>query len=252
MHTFRFLIFLLCCYPWISITSSQQAYGGPEVYYVQRKREGGSWQNGWVGGVRIGYDRIKRYGIYVGGDALYSWGRLKGKGPEDTSLKSNFMDASIEGRLGYTFQQKAERQFSFTPYLGGGYLVETNNFIDPSPLKLHTQTRFSYACAGFLSSMNVSPQFAVGLNFKAKYMIDGRHYISHDPEHEPVDMLVKNEMQYRVEIPIVYRWCERYDYGVVPFYEYRHYGGQASFPFDFLDTKLNLYGITLKFIYYLD
>lgn len=255
MTALRFLIILICGYSWTALSGldySQQAYAGPEIYYVQRKREGGSHQNGWVGGLRFGYDRIKRYKLYFGGDALFSWGRLEGKSGAGNSLKSNFMDASIEGRIGYTFQQKEGNQISFTPYLGGGYFVETNNFISPSLLKLHTQTRFSYACAGFLSSMNLTDEFNIGLNFKAKYMLDGKHYISHDPEHDPVDMPIKNEMQYRVELPIVYRWCGRYDFGLVPFYEYRHYGGQASYPFDFLDTKLNLYGATLKFIYYLD
>lgn len=37
--------------------------------------------------------------------------------------------------------------------------------------------------------------------------------------------------------------------GLVPFYEYRFYGHRANFPFDFLETKLKLYGATLKLHY---
>ncbi|MBA3721638.1 MAG: hypothetical protein H0W88_04480 [Parachlamydiaceae bacterium] len=231
------------------LTQNHIFYAGPEIYYVNRLREKGAKQKGWVYGGRVGYDRIKRNRIYWGLDAVYAGGRLHGHSSKGSELKSNFYDANIEGRIGYTFQQKRSCRIFVTPFLGGGYGEETNNFVHPSPLTIHTQIKYGYVCGGFLSGMSVGCDWFIGLNFKAKYLIDAKNKISHDSEFDDVTMRVKNEMQYRVELPVVYKWCYGFDFGVVPFYEYRHYGQQVNFPFDFIETKLNIYGATFKLIY---
>lgn len=270
MHAFRFLsnlsLFLtFCSQPIFGLCLSEtesnaccieeikcvkrcphRIYVGPEAYYLRRDREGGTRQEGGVYGARAGYDYIKRYCFYVGGEAAYGRGRLHGHSGTGHRLKSTFIDASIEGRVGYTFQQKEGCRFAFTPFVGGGYIVEKNNFIHPTPITVHFRTECSYVTAGFLSSMTCSPCFDIGINFKAKYMIDARNQVSHDADSDVHKMLIKNEMHYRVDLPLTYYLCSDFALSLVPFYEYRHYGNQANFPFDFLDTQLNMYGVTLK------
>lgn len=241
-----FFIFLLA-FNW----TLDALYIGPEVYYIQRERKEGGKQTGPAIGIRGGFDYVFPCSIYVGTEAQYGFGRLTGKSSSnECKLKSNFHDAMIEGRLGYSFQQLCGWKFTLTPYLGGGYQMERNDFIDPSPLKIHTKITYGYVCGGFLSSFNcIWDELYFGLNFKAKYTLDAKNKVSNDPEFDDVSMKVKNEMQYRVELPLTYIWNCHFNVILNPFYEFRHYGGYINFPFDFIETKLNIYGATLKFDY---
>lgn len=225
-----------------------QLYVGPEIYHVRRVREGGTKQSGWIFGFRAGYEHIKRFKFYWGGDVLYGKGTLEGHST-GSKLRSRFIDKNIEGRFGYTFQQKVGYRLALTPFIGAGYGEECNNFVSPSPLKVHFKLRFNYAVAGFLSKMNLSPCLSLGFNFKARFLYDAKNHVAHDPEIDNFKMLVKNQMHYRLELPISYQRTEHFLLNLVPFYEFRHYGGQVNFPFDFLESKLNIYGATLKFLY---
>lgn len=226
-----------------------QLYIGPEIYHVERKREGGTTQTGMIYGVRAGYDHIRRYTFYLGFETLYGKGRLHGTSPAGNRLKSIFRDGYVEGRFGYTFQQKCGYRFAFTPYIGGGYAKECNNFIKPSPLTIHMEMKYKYFCGGFLSKMSWTPHFDMGMNFKVKYTFEPQNSVSNDSKFDESDMLVKEEFQYRGELPLTYHWCQEWQISLVPFYEFRHYGGHVNYPFDFFDTKLNIYGATLKLIY---
>lgn len=228
---------------------ANQFYLGPEIYYVNRKRDNGTSQKGAVYGVRGGYERVKRYKFYIGIDALYGEGRLFGKAGSGSKLKSRFIDRNIEGRVGYTFQQKSGYRFLFTPFIGGGYSTETNNYMKPSPLQVHFQLRYSYVCGGFLSQVTFRPKTDFGVNFKLRYMVEGKNHVTHDPDYDDNEMIVKEEFHYRVELPLTYRRHPHFWIRFEPFYEFRHFGGQMNYPFDFYDTKLNIYGATLKFMY---
>jgi hypothetical protein len=229
-----------------------QFYLGPEIYHVNRKREGGAAQDGVIYGVRGGYEHIKRYKFYWAVDALYGEGHLHGKSKLGNKLKSKFIDKNIEGRFGYTFQQKGGYRFSFTPFIGAGYSTESNNFVKPSPLPVHFQLRYSYVCGGFLSQMRYNSQIDGGINFKLKYPAEIQNHVTHDPQFDDNKMLVKEEFQYRVELPLTYKYCPQLLFRLEPFYEFRHFGGHINYPFDFFDTKLNIYGATLKIIYCFD
>lgn len=225
-------------------------YVGPEVYHVERTREGGSRQSGTLVGGRMGYDYLRRYNVYFGWEGFYAGSStLNGRSAAGNKIKSEFTDMGIEGRIGYTFEQKYGMQFSFTPFVGYGYGMEKNHFIHPSPLRIHFKIRYSYVPIGFLSKVSLSPYLDAGINFKVKYIVNAKNKVTHDPEFGSTTMLVKNETHYRVDIPFTYyNWCH-WNVCVDPFYEYRIYGGQPNYPFDFLETKLNIYGVTLKLQY---
>lgn len=234
-----------CC----SEVCAHQIYIGPEVEYARRTREGGSRQDGILYGARAGYDFIRASKFYFGLEGLYLTGRLHGHSADSEKIKSNFRDAEIEGRLGFTFMRCCWRPIYLTPFFGGGYVDERNNFVNPSPLKLHYDLHYGYVCAGFLSTIHYSRQFDVGLNFKAKYMLNAKNDVTHDPDFDDTSMHVKNEFNYRLELPLTYRVCDDFYLRLVPFYEYRHYGGKVNFPFDFIETRMHMAGATLKFVY---
>lgn len=228
-----------------------ETYVGPEIYYVSRSKEGGARQNGTLYGVRLGFDHVRRCKLYWGLDALWAKGSLEGQAKED-QIKSMLTDINVEARLGYTFQRKSWRCASFTPYLGLGYFWENNFFEHPSPLPIHFKNRFSYIPLGFLSQIFITSHVSIGANFKLRFLIESSVEASHDPEHDNTTQNYDDQLQYRVELPITYFSCwSRHSLAVsfVPFYEYRPYGHKANYPFDFLETKLNLYGATVKFLY---
>lgn len=243
--------FTLSAERWVK-TYSLAAFIGPEIYHMQRTKEGGSKQTGTLYGVRLGYDHVCRYKWYWGIDGLWARGTLTGRDGRKDRIKSEFTDSNVEARLGYTFQFKYWRCASFTPYFGGGYFWEENCYEKPSPLRVHFINRFSYIPFGFLSQIFITPSFSCGLNLKVRYIIDGEQKATHDSKNGNSIQHYDEKLQYRVEVPLSYFFCYRsYSLGIslVPFYEYRSYGHRANYPFNFLETNLRLYGATMKLFY---
>lgn len=249
---------LLACLPLLDLSGRDwiksyalDAYVGPEIYYAARTKEGGAKQSGTLYGVRLGGDYIRRNKIYLGLDMLWAQGCLRGKA-QDSDIKSILTDTNTEGRVGFTLQTKNYRCVSFTPYTGFGYFWENNCFEDPTPLPIHFKNQFAYIPFGFLSQFFINSNLSLGLNFKVRYLVNGKVKASNDPDHDDSTQNYDEKLQYRVELPADYFFCfQRHSLAlsVVPFYEYRPYGHRANFPFDFLETKFNLYGATLKFLY---
>lgn len=223
---------------------------GPEAYSVDRHREGGTKQHGWLYGGRLLCDHLRRYTFYWAIEGAIASGELSGKSSTKTKLKSNMRDRSIEARFGYTFQYKYGCKYSFTPFIGVGNLVEENNYKNPTPLHLHFKIAYRYVTGGFVSSFYPFDQFKVGLNVKVRYLLDPECKISHDPEFNSTTLKIGNdELQYRIEVPLTYDYYTRISFVATPFYESRIYGGWMAFPFDFRKTRLNNYGVTLQIQY---
>lgn len=225
---------------------------GPEIYHIRRVREGGSKQSGCMYGVRLSYNMIKRYKVYWGAEFLWAKGDLCGKTGGGIKLKSKFTDENLEGRIGYTFQCKNAYQPFLTPFVGYGYFLETNNYVKPSPMLIHFQNRYKYFVGGFLSGFSPAPEWIVGFNFKAMPMWQAKCKVTNDPVYQTSKMLIKDEINYRYEMPIIYLLCfcrQQFDLRLVPFYETRHYGRRENFPFDFLDTKLRIWGADFQISY---
>ncbi|NGX53885.1 MAG: hypothetical protein K1000chlam4_00605, partial [Chlamydiae bacterium] len=120
-----------------------------------------------------------------------------------------------------------------------------------SPIPYTFTDTFDYFTTGFLSGFNFTPLLSMGLNFKVKFMMSGRSKISDDPLYDDVKLRMNNEIQLRVDVPLVFHclpW-KRVQAALVPFYEYRHLGGREGFPFDYIDTKFTLLGARLDLIY---
>lgn len=225
---------------------------GPETYYFHRLRDGGTHQEGRIDGISVGIDRLKRYGIYIGGEYLYATGRLKGRTGRGSPLTSELTDEIYEIRLGFTLQQNKHGCPFFTPFGGWGFFREINDFKPPSPLPCKFTDTFNYIVAGFLSGVNLTPLLSMGVNFKLKFMQDGKSKVTDDPLFDDVTLMMKEEIQARVDVPFVFFPCHSWlglGFQFSPFYEYRHFGGREGFPFNFRDTKFQLYGAKFTLMY---
>ena len=225
---------------------------GPEVYHIKRTREGGASQSGTAVGVRGSFERIGRYKWYFGLEGLYGSGTINGHSGNGVKLKSKLTDRMVEGRAGYTFQSKDGWLPSFTPFVGYGYCEELNHYKSPSPLLVNFKNHSSYVSFGFLSSVMVFQELTVGFNLKARSLVDPECIVKNDPVFDRMKMHIDDEIQYRLELPIYYDFfadCGTFELGLVPFYEFRHYGGRENYPFDFLDTKLKIYGLNFQLTY---
>lgn len=225
---------------------------GPELYHINRTRQGGTRQHGNAIGVRATYDHIKRYRLYWGGQAFYGSGILRGHTGSKDDIHSRLTDEQIEGSLGYTLGTKNFPYFLFTPFAGYGYFKERNKFNPPSPLSVTFSTDFQYIPFGFLSSAMVNSWLRVGLNARFRWLWDAHCKVTHDPEFGRLKLLVEDRIHYRIELPFVYcrpLFCQLLEVAIVPFYERRTYGGRENYPFDFFETKLRIYGINFQLIY---
>ncbi|MCH9628087.1 MAG: hypothetical protein S4CHLAM2_17390 [Chlamydiales bacterium] len=229
-----------------------QIYVGEESYYFWRARDGGTKQEGRIDGVRVGFDRLKRYGWYLGADYLYAAGPLTGKTGRGSSLNSELTDEIFEARFGYTLQKDTCDRPFITPFIGWGCFKETNRFYPPSNLTCKFTDTFNFIAVGFLSGVNLTPLLSMGINFKVRFMQDAQSKVTEDPLFDDVTLQIEDETAYRLEIPFTYTPCHAFlglGGQVAPFYEFRHFGGREGYPFNFRDTKFHLLGMRLSLVY---
>lgn len=138
-----------------------------------------------------------------------------------------------------------------TPFAGIGYFIEKNNFLDPSPIPANFKTRFVYFVTGFLTQIHFCNQFEIDLNFKTKFPFAPKCKVTNDPENEAVDQRIGDRFQYQVDLPLTYHaFCKgRLGISLIPFYEYRNYGSHPNFPFNFIKTHFNIWGIAFGLQY---
>ncbi len=225
---------------------------GAEIYKMRRWRPHGTVQSGRMDGVRVELERFKGNSWYVGFDGLLATGKLNGHNSSGMPLHSTITDYIYEGRIGYTLQNCTPRYPFFTIFGGYGHFHEINDFHIPSPLTYTFHDTFNYVTVGFLSGVNFTPLLSMGVNFKGRFMLNGKSVVSDDPLFDHVSLVMNNETHYRLEIPFTYLLCNssnQLDIILVPFYEFRHFGGREGFPFDYIDTKFSLLGARVSVAY---
>ena len=249
MRNFIFLILLIFKFGILEASCDCRtllASLGPEIYFFERERTGGTKQSGCMDGVRLEVERIKGSSFYLGGDFFYSEGVIKGHNSRNLSLRSRIHDWTVEGRLGFTFMLPIKGYPYIVPFGGYGHFEEHNKFLFPSPLLYKTTDTFHYITTGLLSGVNFTPQFSLGINIKTRFMVNGSSKITEDSDFENITLSMNDESQYRVEVPLSYviaDCCFSLDLILTPFYEYRHFGGKEGYPFNFIETKFNLLGM---------
>jgi hypothetical protein len=255
----RMLIFILVfqcaftgAYAFLSFQGPHGVGIGPEIYFMQRKKDGGSNQRGFMYGARFNYDRIRKSSLYWGAEAQWATGTLCGHNTDHVELKSRKRDSEIEGRLGYTWKRKLGCNFWITPFLGGGYFEGTNRFVKPTPLEYKITNFLPYLVSGFLWRIDVKPCFSIGLNLKVKYSVGAHSHISDDPDPEVNNerLVIEDKFSYNVDVPFYFDFScggKKMEVTFSPFYHFRHYGAHENHPYDFIDTRFHMYGARLMF-----
>lgn len=219
---------------------------------MHRNRASGTYQSGRIDGIRATLQRIKPCSIYAAADYLFATGDLKGTNSRDFPIHSTLTDQIFEVRLGYCLQsQKAPDSF-FVPFGGWGLFQEINDHYLPTPIPYTFTDQFHYIVVGFLSGIDLLPYLNVGINFKTMFMEGALSKITDDPDFDDTTVMIRNVPYFRLELPCILRLCGNWPFSgfkITPFYEYRHFGGRAGYPFDFIDTTFNLFGLSTSLIF---
>lgn len=222
---------------------------GPLWSYLWREKETGSEQKGSLYGLQGSYNRIKRYGWYLGADGSYCAGILRGSVHHQTPIRSRYSTLTAEGRLGYTFMQKEGYNIGFTPFLGGGYIEERNNFTHPIDLPIHLKTSFPFAAGGFLLFGRPFSSVTAALSFKVRLPYEPTCKVTNDPDNEPMTQRIAERLHYRVDLPISWTMGTSGCFALTldPLLEIRTFGTQTNYPFDFIKTKETFLGLLIAF-----
>ena len=226
----------------LSLRRNELTFGRQSI--ALHRQKAGSVQHGVLQGWELTYDRLKRYGWYVGVDAAYAKGKLKGESLFGSKLHSTFSQGYAEGLFGYTFQQKTCFQVACTPFVGGGYLQQKNHFSLPSPLPVHFKTTYSYAAAGIRLFTTLFWGMDVSLIAKVKFPVEPSCTVTHDPENDSVSQKIGERPHYRIDLPINYAlFCDgRVNLQLKLFYEVQNFGKRINMPFDYAKTRLRFWG----------
>ncbi len=221
-------------------------YIGPEFSYVKRTREGGSRQSSFMYGGHFLYERMAGNSLYWALDAYYTTGNAHGKTGSGSKLKSTFTDSQVEGRFGLTWHLPYLNRLFLTPYVAYGAFYSTNRFHHPSPISCELQDSFRYGACGLITTWSIRESLVVGIDFRGKYMLNGKDRVTHDHEHDDVKLDIECMWQYELDIPIEFITCvygRNVSLRAVPFYRFRHLGGKPNYPYDFFETKYRIYGL---------
>lgn len=224
---------------------------GPDVYHLSRKREGGTHQDGWLGGFRAGYLRLRPNGIYAAADLRYAIGTQDGKTSSGADLKSRLQEFEIEGDLGWTFGVcPGGRLFTLTPYLGYGYFWSSNQFRNPSPSTATFRDTYGFTAVGVATTINLCDCWSIGANFKARWMSDAKQTVIDGPAGHDVVLRIDPRWLYSLDIPITYQFEARgccLFASLIPYWQQRDYGGTEGVDGDFIDTHYDIWGARLMF-----
>lgn len=224
---------------------------GPEFYSIERFRDTSidSRECGWMIGERFFYERVHPWCIYYGADQYYATGTLTRITDCGTQFKTKLQDAEVEGRIGYTLAHKWFNVL-FTPFFGYGNFTGTSKFLKPSFLRIKFRPTYNFISYGFMSNcFFCNGQVSLGFNVKWKSMTHATNKVTDCTEEcHPFVFYQKmgERTQIQIDVPLMYYyWCCRedaFEISIVPFYRNRIYGAHENCPFDFFETKYEMWG----------
>ena len=249
---FIFLSLILLTFPLESV----RIYGphfvslGPEAYHLKRDKKGGSWQDGWLAGFRGSYEKLNDKGLYFSVDGYWATGELEGNSNSGNTLKSDVTEYQAEGRIGGSYSFPKSCCVTWVPYLAYGYFSSHNHFVSPTPLIYKSKSEFYYFAGGAMLLVSIGNCWNAGFHFKYKLPEEPKCIIQNDPFYGTLTLNMGVQTQYEFELPIRYRsqWAGRKTgLMITPFYRFRHYGHQANYPSDCIDTRFHIWGARVLF-----
>ena len=223
---------------------------GPKVYWKKRRVANGAYSEGFLEGVDIKFDRVKRGGIYWASLFNYAWGKASGETGSGALSKAITSDYSLEARLGYSVHPVLRDTLFFTPFVGFGYYQAKYSFIPPSIPELDYFYKNPFISTGFLFSRFLRPWVSLGINFCVQFAFDGKRRIKIAGTYSKTYMA--NEAQYIVELPLTYQISKKekgFGLQLVPFFQYRHYGFRIASTGTFTETDFMITGLNILATY---
>jgi Outer membrane protein beta-barrel domain len=227
---------------------------GPETFYRNYSEEEitpgfKSFEHGFLYGVKVQYEYVKRNSAYVGADFRYDRGQTSYDGgtvnletgvitPSSTKTNNEFFN--FEGRLGYTFKADKVGRLLLTPFIGYGYQQWNRTITGDGGLE--EDYSWNYFAGGLRAEYRPSRRFTVGMNFKLVQPINGNLDLKAPGQIIAAKALpLGGRLQAEVEFPITYHLVDKpkssIDLRFTPFYRSQNIGRGDS-----VDALFNLGG----------
>ncbi len=210
---------------------SNRIYIGPDIFYrdyhENLKTPGKSDESGSLVGFQTGYDYIKHFSAYVGGDLRFSSGKTDYDGavvnlstfeikPHHSKTDNTFFN--VEGRLGYTLGIPKETSVYLSPFGGIGW------FYWKRDIGYLEEYQWKYYAFGLRFLYQVTRLIDIGINLKLMKMFDSS--IKMDENFTDVTLKLGNKLQGEIELPMscAIPQYSHIDIRIVPYYRSQDIG----------------------------
>jgi hypothetical protein len=219
---------------------------GPDIFYRNYNEEEivpgfKSFEYGFLYGVNLEYDYVRRNSIYLGANFRYGTGQTNYRGglqfldsdeiiPFESKTDNQFIN--VEGRIGYTFKADKVGRVLVTPFIGYGYHhwnrdISGDGVIPGFGRFLVGDTEEDYSwqffAAGLRTEYRPIRRLSVGLNFKMMKMIRGKIDIN-----DEVTLGLGNKLHYEIEAPFTFHVIDKPSHAIdvrfTPYYRSQDIG----------------------------
>lgn len=204
-----------------------------------------STEEGWLPGLYLGLGHSMKDAVYTKLFIEYSEeetdydGTTRNGIPVKDETDNDFFRFEID--LGYTFS--IDKGFSLTPYTGYGYRSWDRGLGGSVPYD--EKYRWSYIPLGIKANLEITDRWSIGANAAARIMFGGTMKVYGSQMHPgfnnpTVDL--GDKVGWFAEVPIRYKFAERWSVVGTPWYEYSEIGKSN-------EEILTLYGTPFAIIY---
>jgi len=173
---------------------------------------------GWFWAGRTGFQYTEREDVFGTAEVTWNGGSVTEKDNGSVNFRGYAHTYGAKGRLGYMWGFGDNNEFGFAPYFGFGYGGSSMNVHDETVVSGKFSSRFWYAPIGVYFDWIACEDFSVGLFAEAQLAFGYRFWESITGQSD-VTVSGKNEVNWKVELPITYQITKIWDLQFTPFWQ---------------------------------
>ena len=235
---------------------SARVFGGGGFAWMQDKIKDSQFSpdpkiDGWMWAARAGYEYMNANDIFFRAEGFWRGGKVESDEKDFSTFNVDGSAITVNGkfdsyahnygangRIGYMWDFGQEQQFAFAPYTGIGYYGQRASFSEGALTGTgdflagqggQWQARSWYVPVGVYLHYAMGEEFCVGLFAEAQFSFGnyiwekfqtGTEDDGVTPTYAEATSNGKNEVNWRVELPMTWQLTPRWDLQLSPYYQY--------------------------------